>query len=222
MAKNEMPTISALPRERIGSRYAKRLRKQGRLPAVIYGHQKDVVSIHVDEKETVGVLEDGAHLVNVSVEGRPTETCLVKELQFGYLGDNIIHVDLARVSLDEEVEVSVHLKFIGDPPEAKKPGAVLSHNMTELEVICKASDIPDEIVVQIGAMEDLYTVGQITLPPGVRTEVKPDTPVASITFIAEEVVAEAVEVVAEAEPEVITERKPEAEGEEGAKTEEPA
>jgi large subunit ribosomal protein L25 len=221
MAKHETPTISAQPRDRIGSRYAKRLRQQGRLPAVIYGHQQDPVSIHVDEKETVSLLEHGAHIVNVKVANGPSETCLVKELQFGYLGDNVIHVDLARVSLDEEVEVSVHLRFTGEPAAAKKPGAVLTHSITELEVICKASDIPDEIVVPIGAMEDVFTVGQIVLPAGIRTKMNPDTPVSTITFIAEEIVAEAVEVVGEAEPEVITERKPEAEGE-GEATEEKA
>jgi len=219
MAKHETPTISAQPRDRIGSRYAKRLRQQGRLPAVIYGHQQDTVSIHVDEKETIALLEHGAHIVNVDVANGATETCLVKELQFGYLGDNVIHVDLARVSLDEEVEVSVHLRFTGEPAAAKKPGAVLTHSITELEVICKASDIPDEIIVPIGAMEDVFTVGQIVLPPGVRTKMNPETPVSMITFIAEEVVAEAAEVVGEAEPEVITERKPEGEEE---KTEEAA
>lgn len=215
MAKHETPTLTAQQRDRIGSRYAKRLRQQGRLPAVIYGHQQDPVSIHVDEKETVALLEHGSHLVNVQLANGPSETCLVKELQFGYLGDNVIHVDLARVSLDEEVEVSVHLRFTGEPAAAKKPGAVLTHSITELEVICKASDIPDEIVVPIGAMEDVLTVGQIALPPGVRTELNPDTPVSMITFIEEEVAAEAAEVVGEAEPEVITERKPEAEAEAG-------
>jgi large subunit ribosomal protein L25 len=220
MAKHETPTITAQARERIGSRYAKRLRNQGRLPAVIYGHQQDPVSIHVDEKETVSILEHGAHIVNVKVADGPSETCLVKELQFGYLGDNVIHLDFARVSLDEEVEVSVHLRFVGEPAAAKKPGAVLSHAITELEVICKASDIPDEIVVNIANMEDVFTVGEIALPAGVRTELKPETPISMITFIAEEVVAEAAEVVGEAEPEVITERKPEETAAESA--EEPA
>lgn len=212
--KHETPTIVAEPRERLGSRYAQRLRKKGRLPAVIYGHKANPVSVSIDEKQILTVLRHGAHVINVAIEGLQAETCLVKELQFGYLGDNVIHVDFARVDLDEEVEVNVNLKFVGQPEAAKKPGAVLTHQMTQLEVICKVRDIPDEIKVDLSKLEDVFTVGEIQLPAGVRTELHPDQVVAQVALIEEEVAptAEAAEVAAgAAEPEVITEKKPEAE-----------
>ncbi len=204
------PTIAAQPRERVGSKYSQRLRKAGKLPGVIYGHKANPVSIVVDEKETLAVLKHGAHVVNVAIAGASPETCLIKELQFGYLGDNVIHVDFARVDLNEEVEVKVHLKFTGVPEEAKKPGSILTHPMTELEVICRVKDIPDEIKVDLSKMENVFTVSQIQLPEGVRTKVSPNHLVAQITFVQEEVVAaEAAEVTAGgAEPEVITEKKP--------------
>lgn len=215
--KRETPTIAATPRERVGSRYSQRLRKSGKLPGVIYGHKANPVAISVDEKETLAVLKHGAHVVNVAVEGGQPETCLVKDLQFGYLGDNVIHIDFARVDLNEEVEVKVHLRFVGVPESAKKPGSILTHPMSDLEVICRVADIPGEIKVDLSKMEEVFTVSEIQLPEGVRTKVSPYHIVAQVSFIAEEVVAspEAAEVAAgAAEPEVITEKKPTEEGSE--------
>jgi large subunit ribosomal protein L25 len=213
--KHETPTIKAERRDRLGSRYSQRLRKKGRLPGVIYGHKTDNVAVTVDHKETVGLLKHGAHVVNVAVDGAQPETCLVKDLQFGYLGDDIIHVDFARVDLNEEVEVQVHLKFVGSPEAAMKPGSVLSSPMSDIEVICKVKDIPGEIKVDISKLEEVLMVKDIQLPEGIRTNQTPDSVVAQITFVAEEVVVapEAAEVVegAAAEPEVITEKKPAAE-----------
>jgi large subunit ribosomal protein L25 len=210
--KHETPTVKAERRDRLGSRYSKRLRKNGRLPGVIYGHKTDTIAVTVDQKETVGLLKRGAHVVNVAIDGAQPETCLVKDLQFGYLGDDIIHVDFARVDLNEEVEVQVHLKFTGSPEAAKKPGSVLTTPMTEIEVICKVKDIPGEIRVDLSKLEDVLMVKDVKLPEGIRTKENPESVVAQITFIAEEVAAtpEAGEVAegAAAEPEVITEKKP--------------
>ncbi len=206
------PSITATTRERTGSRYAQRLRKQGRLPAVIYGHRTDPVSISVDEKEMLTHLKHGTHVLSLNVEGGSKETCLVKELQFGYLGDNVIHVDFARVKLDQEVHVHVHLNFVGEPASARKTGAILSHDLTELEVICRVNEIPDEIKVDLNLMGEatVLTVSEVPLPPGLRATTHPGTPVAHISFVhKEEAVGEEVEVEPGAEePEVITEAKP--------------
>lgn len=219
---HKTPTLPAEKRDRLGTRYARRLRDAGRLPAVVYGHQTDPVAIHLDHGDMVDKLEHGAHLFNIDIAGAGTETCLVKDLQFGWLGDNVIHVDLLRVDLNEEVTVNVALEFKGDPESAKKPGAVLTHDLTDLEVICTADSIPSEIMVHLGDMEDTFTVGEIELPPGVRTEIDPETPVAHIAFVEELEEPEEVEVIGEEEPEVISEdRQEEDAGEESAAEEEP-
>ena len=224
--KHETPTLQAQRRDRLGSRYSKRLRNSGRTPGVIYGHKSDTLSVSVDTKETVTALKRGAHVVNVAVDGGQAETCLVKELQFGFLGDDVIHIDFARVDLNEEVEVKVHLRFVGHPEAAKKPGAVLANPVTDLEVICKVKDIPEEIKVDISKMEEFMMVKDLVLPTGVRTTIDPETIVSQITFVAEEVIAtpEAAEVAegAAAEPEVITEKKPTAEEAAAAAAEAPA
>ncbi|HRP64122.1 MAG TPA: 50S ribosomal protein L25 [Phycisphaerales bacterium] len=209
--KHETPTIQAKLRDRIGSRYSQRLRKAGRLPGVIYGHKANPVAVSVDEKEMLTVLRHGTHVVNINVEGGESQTCLVKDLQFGYLGDNVIHIDLARVDLDEEVTVHVALHFVGEPKGAKSAGAVVSHPMTELEIVCRVTDIPDEIRVDLSSMEDVFTVSDLVLPAGVRTTLDAGTPIAQITFVSEAEEGEAVAVEGAAEPEVITGAKSEEE-----------
>lgn len=200
---NDTPTIVAEPRERTGSRYSQRLRKEGRLPAVMYGHKQNPLAISVDETELLEIVRHGAHVMNVKIDGQ-SQTCLVKDLQFGYLGDNVIHVDFARVDLDEEVHVNVHLRFMGKPAGADKPGAVVTHDLTELEVICKVNAIPDEIRVDQTAMTDMMTIADIKLPSGVRAAAPADTPIAHISFVHEEIAGEAVAVEGEGpEPEII-------------------
>lgn len=205
---HETPTVVAQRRDRLGSRYAQRIRRDGRLPAVIYGHKTDPVHVSLDEKETLGHLRHGSHVLNVQIEGGSVETCLVKELQFGYLGDNVIHVDLARVDLDEEVSVGVHLRFIGTPEGAKKPGAIVHHNFTELPVICRVRDIPEEIKVDLSGMREAMLASELSLPAGVRLDIAGEDVVARIELVLETAEGEAVAVEgAGTQPEVITERK---------------
>jgi len=94
---HEVPVLEAQPRERLGTRYAKRLRTTGQLPAVIYGHGSQPTHVSVDEKSILAALRRGIHVFNVKL-GDTSETCLVKDLQFGWLGDNVVHIDLARVN----------------------------------------------------------------------------------------------------------------------------
>jgi ribosomal protein bL25 (Ctc-form) len=125
MATQQLPRLESETRDRIGSRYAQRLRRDGRLPGVIYGHKADPVPVSVDHKEVITILEHGAHVLNVNLDGDQTQTCLVKDIQFGYLGDNVIHIDFARVDLDEEVTVHMSLHFTGEPKLLKSAGAVM-------------------------------------------------------------------------------------------------
>ena len=212
----DTPTITAEPRERVGSRYSQRLRQNGRLPAVIYGHQTDPLAVSVGQEETLHHLHQGALVMNVDIDGVGTETCLVKDLQFGYLGDNVIHLDLARVNLDEEVTVNVQLNFSGTPEASKKPGNILVFDMNELEVRCKVRDIPEEIKVDLGNMLESYNVGELTLPDGVEALTEPETSVARIQFVQEEDLdQEAAEVEGDSSPEVIGESDAKADGDGG-------
>lgn len=205
----ETPVLKAQPRDRLGTRYARRLREAGRLPAVIYGHKTDPVAVSLDEKEVLTTLKHGTHVLNIALEGGATETCLIKDLQFGYLGDNVVHLDLARVDLDEVVEVKVHMHFVGQPEAARKPGVVMVHDLTELEVRCKVRDIPGEIRVDLGQMEEDFHAKDVKLPAGIGLVTPADTMVSHIEIVREELDAspEAATTESAAEPEVLTARK---------------
>lgn len=206
---SETPTLEAHVRDRLGSRYAKRLRATGRMPAVIYGHGETPLAVSLDAKETLRHLHHGSHVFRV-VTDRGEETCLVKDLQFGHLGDDVIHVDLTRVNLDEEVEVLVHLEFAGAPAAAAKAGVVLTHVLNEIEVRCKVRDIPESIRVDLEKMEgDSMTVGDLVLPAGCVAKTAAEDAVAHLEHVGETAEGEATESDAAASPEVLTARKEE-------------
>ena len=190
MAK-EVPTIQAATRDRLGSRYSKRLRAAGRLPAVIYGHGSEPLSVHVDEKITVGALKRGLHVMNLTIAGK-TETCLVKDLQFGFLGDDVIHMDLARVNLDEVVTVTVSLEFYGAPEAAKKSGTVVVHELADIQISCKVRDIPEYIRVDMTTMTgETFTAGDLKLAAGTSLATDPHAVIVRVQTVKEEAVAEA-------------------------------
>lgn len=213
MAQQTMPRIETQPRERIGSRYAARLREAGRLPVVVYGHGQDPLHVSVDAKRFVDVLHDNAHLVELALDGN-AEACLIKDVQWDHLGKKVIHVDLARVDLTEEVEVEVELEFVGEPAALNQPGAVLEHPETTLTVSCLANNIPESIKVDISnlAAEEMITVADVKLPEGVKAVTDEDTMLVRISIV-EETEEEAAAEAATAEPEVIGRGKPEDEGE---------
>ena len=191
MAK-EVPTIEATTRDRLGSRYSKRLRASGRLPAVIYGNGTDPLAVHVDEKITVTALKRGLHVINLAIEGQGTETCLVKDLQFGFMGDDVIHIDLARVNLDEVVTVTVSFEFYGAPEAAKKSGTVVVHELADIQVTCKVRDIPEHIRVDMTTMTgETFTAGDLKLKPGVALAGDPHAVIVRVQIVKEEAVGEA-------------------------------
>jgi large subunit ribosomal protein L25 len=193
----ETPTLAASTRERTGSRYARRLRAAGQLPAVLYGHGMDPISIAINEIEIIRHLTEGAHVFELDIEGRK-ETCLVKDLQFGWLGDNVVHIDLTKVDLDEIVTVNVKLIFKGTPKGASLPGAILNQDLSELEVSCKVRDIPEDVMVQMDEMEESFNVGELELPSEIKAVASPETVVCHIVFKAEEEEEESTAVESDA------------------------
>ena len=207
----ETPVLVAKKRDKLGTRYSRRLRAAGQLPANLYGHGSEPVAISVEEHATLYALKHGAHVLALKFEDGATDTVLVKDLQFGYLGDNVIHMDLARVNLDEVVTVKVHLSFVGQPEAAKKPGAIIVHDMPDLEVSCKVRDIPEEIKTDLSQLPgEALTVGMLKLPAGVTAVAGKDETILRVQIMKEEAAAaEAAAPAAAAAPEVLTAKKEE-------------
>jgi len=207
----ETPVLVAKKRDKLGTRYTRRLRAAGELPANLYGHGSEPLPISLNEHATLYALKKGAHVLALKFEDGATDTVLVKDLQFGYLGDNVIHMDLARVNLDEVVTVKVHLSFIGQPEAAKKPGAIIVYDMPDIELSCKVRDIPEEIKTDLSQLAgESLTVGMLKLPAGVTPVAGKEETILRIQIMKEEAAAgEAAAPAAGAAPEVLTAKKEE-------------
>jgi len=211
---DEAFTLHASRRDRIGTRYARRLREAGRLPAVLYGHKQDPVPIALDAKVASKHIGDGERVFRVVIDGAESELTLVKELQFDYLGAELVHVDLARVDMDERVHVTVPIHFIGDARGLREAeGAVLTHPISQLELECSVVNLPEYLEIDVSdlGVGDSLAATDVPLPfASMKLLTDPDATVAQVTVqYAEAEEEEAVEVASGAEPEVLTEKKPE-------------
>jgi large subunit ribosomal protein L25 len=207
--------VNVETRTALGSRANKRLRDAGKLPGVVYGHKEAIIPVTLPKKDVVGHLNHGQHLFDLSIDGK-SEKVLVKEVQYDHLGVEVIHVDFARVSLDEKVTLTVSIELKGEP-KGEADGGVLQQILNEIEVECLVTDIPDLVRVSVGEMNlnDVIHVKDLKLPTGVRALAHADQIVVQLKEIAEE---EAEPVEGEtAEPEVIGKKK---EDEEAAAEEE--
>ena len=191
--------LQAKPRPELGSRANKKLRDAGLIPGVIYGHKEAVVPVALAKKELTTHIERGAHVFDLGVDGK-SETVLVKEVQYDHLGIYIVHVDFARVSLTEKVTVTVPLELKGEP-KGEAEGGVLQQILSDLEIECVVTDIPDAIrfnVSELG-LDSVVHVKDLALPPGVVALQDEDLIVCTVKTIEEEESTED----AEGEPEVI-------------------
>jgi large subunit ribosomal protein L25 len=202
----QAPQITAKPRSELGSRANKRLRDSGQLPGVIYGHKEAVVPVTLPKKEVENHLSHRAHLFDLAIDGK-SEKVLVKEVQYDHLGLHVIHVDFARVSLDERVEVTVPIELKGEPKEEEE--GVITQVINELEIECLVTEIPTSIKVNIADMklDDQIAIKDLVLPPGVTTKIDPEAVVVTLKEVKEEEIAPVAEAES-AEPELIG-RKPE-------------
>ncbi len=209
----ETVSLKADIRQKAGSNEARRLRREGKLPAVVYGHGQPSMPIAVNAHDFVRGLHHGHRLFNVDLDGK-SETLLLKDVQYDYLGKNLIHADLIRVDLSERVTVEVPLEFRG-VAKGTTMGGILDEVMTHLEVECRVTEIPDLIPVivrEVGLNEALHAK-DIELPSGCILKTDPEALVLicheSKAAAAAEEAEEAEAVETETEPEVITERKKE-------------
>jgi len=164
-------TLSAEPRERAGKGASRALRREGRVPAVIYGDNKDPVTIHVEEKELNRLLMTGA-FTNSTIQlelGGKTEITLPKDVAFHPVNDRPLHVDFFRIAKGAKVDVSIPVQFINEEESpGLKRGGVMNVVRYELDLVCDATKIPDHIEIDVTGLEigDSIHFSDITLPAG--------------------------------------------------------
>ncbi len=211
----ETVALAAQPRNENGSQAARKLRRKGLVPAVLYGHKEATLHLSLNLDEVVKALRHGARVVDLKTEGGKEEKAFIRDLQWDHLGKSLLHVDFTRVSLDERIHVTVRLELRGVAPGVNA-GGVLDQPLHELEIECLAISIPESIRVNIAELQmgGVIHVKDLTLPEGITTKADPDAIVVHVTMPAAEPEVGAIpEGTGTAEPEVIGKAKEEEESE---------
>lgn len=173
---SEQLALSAETRERAGKGASRALRREGRVPAVIYGGNEEPLTIHVEEKLLNKQLATGHFMnsvVEITVDGKATRT-LPKDVAFHPVTDRPIHVDFLRLSADATVHVEVPVQFINEEKSpGLKRGGVLNIVRHELELICDASNIPDDILIDVTGFDvgDSIHISHVPLPAGSKSAI---------------------------------------------------
>ena len=174
---SEQLTLPAETRERAGKGASRALRRDGRVPCVIYGDKKEPLSFHVEEKLLAKMLSTG-HFMNsvimIDIKGKANRT-LPKDVQFHPVSSRPIHVDFLRIGEHSQVHVNVPVRF--DNEEASpglKRGGVLNIIQHDLELICDAAEIPDEIHIDLTGLDigDSIHISQVVLPKGSKSAIE--------------------------------------------------
>ena len=199
--------IKAEMREQTGTKAVNKVRSQGKIPAVVYGHKEEPLAISLDEHNFIEGLHHGHRLIDIQI-GKKKEKTIVKELQYDYSGKNIIHADLMRVDVTEVIRVSVPIELKGTAQGTHEGGIVEEHT-DHLEIECKATEIPEKIIVSVKEMQigGVIHAGDIELPEGVKLAGSPETLLVTCHLVAAAKTTEEVEEEMPAAPEVIGEVK---------------
>ncbi|MGC3968692.1 MAG: 50S ribosomal protein L25 [Pirellulales bacterium] len=187
-------------REETGSRNMHRLRRAGKVPAVLYGHGQPCVNLAIGNDEVKAMIRHGARVVDL--EGAVAEKAFVSELQWDAFGREVLHIDLARVSLDERVTVEVTVELKGEA-EGAKAGGVVDHVTHTVEVECPVVAIPAKVILRIAELklDGHLNADKIELPEGVTLVTDAETVI--VTCAKPKAETEAAAGGDGAEPEVI-------------------
>ncbi|MBM3257297.1 MAG: 50S ribosomal protein L25 [Candidatus Liptonbacteria bacterium] len=182
-------------REKLG-RAVKALRKQGFIPAELYGHGIENVHLAVPAKEFNKVFrEAGVNTVVQLVVGKEKRPALVQEVERDYLTDEVSHVDFYQVRMDQKIRAKVPLEFIGIAPGVRDKGGILNKSLSEIEVEALPGDLPHRLTADVSSLDDLNKtlyVKDLAIPAEVKVLVEGDTAVVTVMPpMAEEVKEEA-------------------------------
>ena len=185
---SEQLTLSAETRERAGKGASRAMRRQGRVPAVVYGNKEEALAIHIEEKALVKMMS-GGHFMNsvvmIDVGGSQART-LPKDVQFHPVTDRPLHVDFLRISEHSRVTVAVPVRFVNEEASVGLTrGGVLNVVRHELELVCDAAEIPDEVVIDLAGYDigDSIHISAVSLPQGASSAIE-DRDFTIATFVA--------------------------------------
>jgi large subunit ribosomal protein L25 len=216
-ATPEQNLLEAQPRESGTKNDARRVRRDGKIPAVVYGAGKNAQPVSVDPRQVSRILhsETGHNTVfDLALEGERSKAMIV-DWQYEPIKGSLLHIDLKRIAMDQKLRVNVPIELVGEPAGVKQQGGILEQIAREVEIECLPADIPNEIQLNVAELVFGMVLRIADLPKNDKVKYisDPDQPVAHIISIKEEeapaeaAVGEAA--AAPAEPEVIKKGKQE-------------
>jgi large subunit ribosomal protein L25 len=199
-------SIEVKKRESTGSRAMIKIREMGHIPAILYGHGEENLCLTVSLDTINGLIKHGTRLVTMT--GDVNDTALLRAVQWSSMGDHIIHVDFARVSQTETVDVPVPIHLHGEAPGALSSAGQLRFVTHEIQIRCPAASIPEFLVCDIGSLQlgQSIHVSELKLPEG-ATAITPGG-VVIVQVATQSAVTDEVAAVTGAEPELIRKEKP--------------
>jgi large subunit ribosomal protein L25 len=215
MAGADTTSLQVSSRAVAGSRSARRLRRSGLVPGVVYGGDTAPLAFTVDARTLRNTLAHAHAVLEVALDGGRTQPVIVKDLQRHPVRGDIVHIDLLRVRMDQAITATVALELVGaDAAPGVVQGGILTQEARELTIEALPGDIPDSITLDVSSLDinETVTVSAVTAPEGVRLADDSETVVATITPPTVEPVEEEIET----EPEVIGEAAVESAAAEGA------
>jgi large subunit ribosomal protein L25 len=195
-------TLNVAPRADFGSRNARRMRREGLVPGVVYSGGTEATAFQVSEREVRSVIAEGAALFDLSIDGAKARPVVIKEQQLHPVRGTLRHIDLQEVNLKEAIEADVSIELEGaDDAPGVKAGGVLDHVTREITVEALPTDIPDKITVDVSTMEinDTLQLSSIDPPQGVTFVVEEGEEVTIVTLAPPRVEEAAPEVEEETE-----------------------
>jgi len=206
MASQKFDAVVATPRTgKFNKNHARRVRVEGKIPAVVYGAGQDAVAVTVDPRVVTKILHSEAGhntIFDLNVEGAALVKAMIVDWQHEPIKGKLLHIDFKRIAMDKAMRVSVPVALTGVPNGVKNSGGILDQVLREVEIECLPGDIPDHIDIDVTGLELHGTIHISDLPHSGSIKFLGDEHalVAHVTIIKEEVVAEPV--AGAAEPEV--------------------
>ncbi|MFZ0759185.1 MAG: 50S ribosomal protein L25 [Candidatus Sulfotelmatobacter sp.] len=219
----EQNILEAQARHAGTKNHARRVRREGKIPAVVYGAGKDALPVSVDPRHVLRILRsDSGHntIFDLALHGGERTKAMIVDWQYEPIKGHLLHIDLKRIAMDKALRVSVPVVLQGVPVGVKTEGGILEQMLREVEIECLPGDIPSHIDVDVSELTFGKVLRVSDLPHNEKVKFLSDAnqPVAHVTSVKEEVVAAPEAVAAEAgaapaEPEVIKKGKTETEEE---------
>jgi large subunit ribosomal protein L25 len=200
MAATESTPLSLTARAPEGSRSARRLRRDGLVPGVVYGGGEDPQHFAVDARTLRNTLAHAGQVIEVAIEGGSTTNVLIKDVQRHPVRGQAVHVDLLRVRMDQVIHATVPIEFTGaDEAPGVVEGGIFNQELRELNIEALPGDIPDSVTHDVSGLEmnATLTLEVLTAPEGVTLLDEPETVIATITPPTLEPVEEEIETETE-------------------------